>query len=97
MQLNVFAIFIISLSVFRYPFSISSIVTISEIAIAITIIAGVPDPTHIIIIGPNATLGKLLSTTKNGSETFAKNFYHHNIIAITTPNIVPNPNPTIVS
>lgn len=44
-----------------------------------------------------ATFGKLFNTTKKGSETFAKNFDHHNIIAIPTPIIVPNPNPTIVS
>ena len=49
------------------------------------------------IIGPNATFGKLFNTTKYGSATLAKNFDHHKIIAIPTPNIVPNPNPTIVS
>ena len=70
--------------------------TISEIAIAITIIAGVPEPTHMIIIGPKATFGKLFNTTKNGSATFAKNFDHHSIIAIPTPNIVPSPNPMTV-
>lgn len=52
--LNVFAIFIKSLSVFINPFKFSSIVTINDIAIAITIIAGVPAPTHIIIIGPQS-------------------------------------------
>ena len=51
-QLKDFAILIISLSVFKNPFKISNIVTIKEIAIAITIIAEVPEPTHIIIIGP---------------------------------------------
>ena len=50
--LNVFAIFIRFLSVLKNPFRFSRIVTISEIATAITIIAGVPAPTHIIIIGP---------------------------------------------
>ena len=49
------------------------------------------------IIGPSATLGKLFSTTKNGSDTFAKNLDHHKIIAIATPINVPSPNPTIVS
>lgn len=52
LALNVFAIFITSLSVFKNPFKFSSIVTTSEIAIAITIIAGVPAPTQIIITGP---------------------------------------------
>ena len=51
-HLNVFAIFIISLSVLKNPFKFSKIVTISEIATAITIIAGVPAPTQIIITGP---------------------------------------------
>ena len=50
--LNVFAIFTTSLSVFINPFKFSNIVTIKEMATAITIIAGVPAPTHIIIIGP---------------------------------------------
>ena len=50
--LNVFAIFIRFSSVLRKPFRFSRIVTISDIATAITIIAGVPAPTHIMIIGP---------------------------------------------
>ena len=50
--LNVLAIFIFSSSVFKKPFNISNIVTISDIASAITIIAEVPAPTHIIITGP---------------------------------------------
>lgn len=50
--LKVFAILIFSGSVFKNPFSISKIVTIRDIASAITIIAEVPAPTHIIITGP---------------------------------------------
>ena len=50
--LNAFAIFIISLSVRKKPFKFSNIVTIRDINIAIVIIAPVPAPTHIIIIGP---------------------------------------------
>ena len=46
------------------PFNISIIVTIKEMASAIVIIAGVPAPTQIIMMGPRATLGKLLSTTR---------------------------------
>ena len=52
LALKVFAIFIFSLSVFKNPFNISKIVTIKDIASAITIIAPVPAPTHIIITGP---------------------------------------------
>lgn len=52
LALNVFAIFIKSLSVLKNPFKFSNIVTTNDIATAITIIAGVPAPTHIIITGP---------------------------------------------
>ncbi len=51
-QLNVFAILMSSLSVLLNPLKISKIVTTREIAIAITMIAGVPAPTHKMIIGP---------------------------------------------
>ena len=50
--LKVFAIISFSLSVFKKPFNISRIVTIKDIANAITIIAPVTAPTHIIITGP---------------------------------------------
>lgn len=60
-------------------------VTIREIEIAITIIAGIPAPTHIIMMGPKDTFGKLFNTTKNGSATFAKNGDHHKTIAIKIP------------
>ena len=53
------------------------------------IIAGIPAPTQIIITGPNAILGKLFNTTKNGSDTFDINGDHHKIIAIINPNITP--------
>ena len=62
--LKVFAILIRSLSVLINPFKFSNMVTTNEIATAITIMAGVPAPTHIIITGPNATFGKLFNTTK---------------------------------
>ena len=60
-------------------------------------IAPVPAPTQIIIIGPNATLGKLFNITKYGSETLLINLDHHNIIAIMHPITVPKENPIIVS
>jgi len=59
--------------------------------------AGIPAPTHTIITGPSAVLGKLFSITKNGSNTFDKNFDHHSIIATITPITAPDKNPTIVS
>ena len=61
------------------------------------IIAGIPAPTQIIITGPNAILGKLFNTTKNGSDTFDINGDHHKIIAIINPNITPIENPSNVS
>lgn len=84
------AIFIFSLSVFKKPCNISKIVTIKDIAKAMTIIAFVPDPTQIIIIGPNATFGRLFNTTKNGSNTFDKNLDNHKIIDTQIPRDVPN-------
>lgn len=50
-----------------------------------------------IITGPNAILGKLFSTTKNGSATLDKNLDHHRAMAINTPRIAPLANPIIVS
>ena len=61
------------------------------------IIADIPAPTQIIITGPNAILGKLFNTTKNGSDTFDMNGDHHKIIAIINPNITPIENPSNVS
>lgn len=60
LALKVLAIFIFSLSVFKNPLSISSIVTTREIASAITIIAEVPAPTHIIITGPKCNFRKTI-------------------------------------
>lgn len=58
LALKVFAILIFSGSVFKKPFNISKIVTINDIASAITIIAEVPAPTHIIITGPKCYFGQ---------------------------------------
>lgn len=55
--------------------------------------APLPAPTQIIIIGPNATLGKLLSTTKNGSATLLKKLDHHRSIAIIVPISTPKEKP----
>ena len=52
LALKVFAILITSLSVFKKPFKFSKMVTIKEIATAITMIAGVPAPTQMMITGP---------------------------------------------
>ena len=60
LALNVLAIFINSLSVSKKPFKFSKMVTINEIATAITIIAGVPAPTQIIIIGPKCNFRKTI-------------------------------------
>ena len=61
---NVRAIFMLSASVARNPASISSTVTISEIASAIKMMAPVPAPTRMMITGPRAILGRLFSTTR---------------------------------
>ena len=87
--LNVFAIFIRFLSVLEKPFNISKMVTPREIASAIVIIAGVPAPTHTIIIGPNATFGRLFRITKYGSATFEMKSDHHKMLASRVPINVP--------
>lgn len=50
-----------------------------------------------IITGPNAILGKLFNTTRNGSATLDKKLDHHRMIATITPNIAPDTNPMMVS
>ena len=57
----------------------------------------IPAPAHIIIIGPNATLGKLFKTVKYGSITFAKKLFHHIKVAIKIPMKVPNKKLIVVS
>ena len=95
--LKVFAILIKFLSVDIKPFNISRIVTIIEIASAITIIADVPAPAQTIIIGPSATLGKLCRIIRNGSATLEAKSDHQSKKAIIVPNMVPSKNPTKVS
>ena len=73
------------------------IVTIREINKAIIIIDLILAPKNMIIIGPIATFGKLLIIVKYGSITLYKKLFHHNIIAIVIPNIVPRENDIIVS
>ena len=73
------------------------IVTITEISKAIIIIEFILAPAQIIIIGPNATLGKLFIIVKYGSNTLYKKLFHHNNIAINVPKIVPIPKLITVS
>ena len=94
---NVRTIVTISSSVLKKPFSISSTVTINEIASAITMMACIPAPTQTIKTGPSAILGRALSTTKNGSQMRESVFDHHNSTARPTPSTVPSKNPISVS
>ena len=66
------------------------IAIITDISKAKMIIELTLAPTHIIIIGPNATLGRLFSIVKYGSIISANGLYHHNIDAIKRPINVPN-------
>ena len=59
--------------------------------------AFVPAPNQIIISGPSAILGKLLSTTIYGSKTRRKNDDHQKITAIKIPSDVAIKKPKIVS
>ena len=61
---KVAAILISSLSVERKPLSISRTVTMREMASAMKMMAFVPAPTRMMITGPRAILGRLLSTTR---------------------------------
>ena len=64
------------------------IVIIKEIIKLITIIELILAPAHIIINGPNATLGSELRIVKYGSKTFDRNLFHQRIIDVINPIIV---------
>ena len=64
------------------------IVMINDIKRAIMIIDFMLEPLQMIMIGPKATLGRLLITVKYGSRTLDKNLFHHSIIAIIIPRTV---------
>ena len=68
-----------------------------DTAIAVTMIPEYPAPTHKIIIGARAVLGKLFSTTRYGSKTFEMKLDHQRSIAIKIPKTVPAIKPTTVS
>ena len=74
---NVAAILRYSGSVRRKPASISSTVTIRLMASAMKMMARVPAPAMMMITGPSAIFGRLLSTTRYGSATRAMNGDHH--------------------
>ena len=80
--------FIFNLSVFSKPLYIVCMLTIIEISMAIVIIPLVLAPIHIIIIGPNATLGSEFNTVKYGSHIFDKVLKLYNIIEIIKDKIV---------
>ena len=65
--------------------------TIKLINNAITIIDNSLAPNHIIIIGPNATLGRELIIVKNGSIIFANIGNSYIKIAITKLMAIPKP------
>ena len=54
-----------------------------------TIILDILAPTQIIIIGPKATFGKLLSIVKNGSTILDRSGNSYNKIAIRKPAEIP--------
>ena len=63
----------------------------------INIIALLPAPNQIIIIGPSAIFGNEFSTTKYGSKTFLKKSLYHRIKATKNPIPVAIANPIKVS
>ena len=64
---------------------------------AVTIIPSTPAPTHTIIMGARAVLGRAFNTTKKGSSIFARVFDHQRIIATSIPKVLPINNPISVS
>ena len=70
---------------------------ITEMNSAINMMEPFPAPAHMMIIGPSATFGKLFKMVRYGSNTFAKNGNHHNIVAIRNPRKVPSKKLMIVS
>ena len=87
---------IFSLLTFSNPTNIFIVDTINEISIAMIIIDFIPEPNHIKIIGPKATLGRAFNTIRYGSNIFDIVSDHHKIIAINIPSKVPNVKPNIV-
>ena len=95
--LNALNILIFSLSVLLKLSYIFMVATITDINNAIIMMDVIFAPNHIIIIGPNATLGKLFKIVKYGSIISAILFFHHKIDAINSPKKVPNEKLIIVS
>ena len=95
--LNDFNRFILFLSVSINPLYTVIIVTIREINRAIIIIDLILAPKNIIIIGPIATFGRLFIIVKYGSITLYRKSFHHSIMAIIIPSIVPKENDIIFS
>ena len=73
------------------------ILTIKLINKAMTIIDFVFAPAQMMMIGPKATLGKLLIIVKNGSIILASVGHSYRIIAIINPRDMPIVNANIVS
>ncbi len=61
------------------------IATIMQMRKVMTIMAFTPMPTHMIISGPSAIFGRLLSTTIYGSKILLAEAEHHKRIAAIRP------------
>ena len=64
------------------------IVINNEIIKLITIIEFILAPAHIIISGPNATLGREFNIVRYGSITLEINLFHHRRVDVNKPIIV---------
>lgn len=95
--LNDFNRFILFLSVSMKPLYTVIMVTIRDISKAIIIIDLILAPKKIIIIGPMATFGRLFIIVKYGSITLYRKLFHHKMMAMVIPRMVPREKLIIVS
>lgn len=95
--LNDFNRFILFLSVSIKPLYTVIMVTIRDISRAIIIIDLMLAPKKIIIIGPMATFGRLFIIVKYGSITLYRKLFHHRMMAMVIPRMVPSEKLIIVS
>lgn len=85
---SVFMSIIFSLSVSRKPVYMLIIIPNIATDIAVIIIAFMLFPSHTIIIGASADLGRLLSTIRYGSRQSERPRHNHSMMAVPSPKTI---------
>ena len=85
---SVFMSIIFSLSVSRKPVYMLMIIPNIATDIAVIIIAFMLFPSHTIIIGASADLGRLLSTIRYGSRQSERPRHNHSMMAVPSPKTI---------